>query len=118
MAAAIQAVAELPLGPLTPSRWTAVIPAAGRGSRLGSDQPKILFPILGRPILFWLLDALAPVCGSNVLVLSADGRPAVERAVQSLGTAPEIVIQERPTGMADAVQRARAATQTYFVLVV
>ncbi|MCI0668273.1 MAG: hypothetical protein L0Y38_04020 [Methylococcaceae bacterium] len=30
--------------------WTAVIPAAGKGSRLGHPLPKILFPVLERPI--------------------------------------------------------------------
>jgi bifunctional UDP-N-acetylglucosamine pyrophosphorylase / glucosamine-1-phosphate N-acetyltransferase len=117
-ATVVHPIADLPLGPVDPSRWTAIIPAAGRGSRLGSDEPKILYPILGRPILFWLLDALAPVCGSTVLVLSPAGRPAVEPVAQSLGTPLDIVIQEHPTGMADAVQCARAATQTDFALVV
>src|ERR1039458_7926984 len=36
-----------------PAFWTAVIPAAGRGSRLGFEQPKILFPIAGATILEW-----------------------------------------------------------------
>jgi len=118
MAAAIHPIAGLPLGPLNPSRWTAIIPAAGRGSRLASDQPKILYPVLGRPILSWLLDALGPVCGGTVLVVSPAGRPAVEPVAHSLGKSLDIVIQEHPTGMADAVQRARAATRTEFVLVV
>ncbi|TMJ01380.1 MAG: hypothetical protein E6G97_15965 [Alphaproteobacteria bacterium] len=118
MPAAIHPLAALPLGPVDRSCWTAIIPAAGRGSRLGSDQPKILYPILGRPILSWLLDALAPVCGASVLVLSPAGRAAVGPVAQSLGAPLEIVIQEHPTGMADAVQRARAATRTDFVLVV
>jgi UDP-N-acetylglucosamine pyrophosphorylase len=43
-----------------PGQWTAVIPAAGRGSRLGFHRPKILYPVAGRPILDWLLDFLVP----------------------------------------------------------
>src|SRR5438132_13686517 len=105
MTAVIHRIAGLPLAPLTPDRWTAIIPAAGRGSRLGSDQPKILYPILGRPILCWLLDALVPVCGNFVLVLSPEGRAVVEpMARQRLGAGLRLVIQERPTGMADAVR--------------
>jgi bifunctional UDP-N-acetylglucosamine pyrophosphorylase / glucosamine-1-phosphate N-acetyltransferase len=104
---------------VTRGRWTAVIPAAGRGSRLGSDQPKILFSILGRPMLDWLLDALMPVCSRVVLVLSPTGRSAVEPVLrQRLGTAADVVIQEHPTGMADAVRLAEAATRTEFSLVV
>src|SRR5437588_2487639 len=119
MTAAIHQIAELPLGPVTPDRWTAIIPAAGRGSRLGSDQPKILYPILGKPILEWLLDALVPVCRSFVLVLSPEGRSAIEPAARHrLGVELDVVIQERPTGMADAVRLAAAVTRTEFALTI
>jgi bifunctional UDP-N-acetylglucosamine pyrophosphorylase / glucosamine-1-phosphate N-acetyltransferase len=119
MSAPIYEVADLPSGPFTSSRWTAIVPAAGRGSRLGSSQPKILYPILGRPILDWLLDAVVPVCGTVVLVLSPDGRPIVAPVLrQRLGAAGRIVIQERPTGMADAVRLAAEAVRTEYVLVV
>src|SRR5512144_1657516 len=40
----------------------AVIIGAGRGSRLGpetSEIPKTLVPVMGRPMLDWILDALA-----------------------------------------------------------
>jgi bifunctional UDP-N-acetylglucosamine pyrophosphorylase/glucosamine-1-phosphate N-acetyltransferase len=119
MVAPIHALVDLPGGPVSPGRWTGIIPAAGRGSRLGSDQPKILYPILGRPILHWLLDALAPVCGNFVLVLSPEGQPAVEAVLrQRLGADYRIVVQEHPTGMADAVRLATSATKTDFALVV
>ncbi len=36
----------------------AVVLAAGRGTRMKSDLPKVLFPILGRPMIHWVLDAL------------------------------------------------------------
>jgi len=114
----IHTISSLPREPVTPSRWTAIIPAAGRGSRLGSGWPKVLYPILGRPILFWLLEALRPVCGEAVLVLSPEGRSAVEPVLRGFGVAARIVIQERPTGMADAVQLAIADTKTSFSLVV
>ena len=51
----------------------AIILAAGRGSRLGFDHPKILFPIAGRTILEWLVDLLKPLCGQFVFVLSPQG---------------------------------------------
>jgi bifunctional UDP-N-acetylglucosamine pyrophosphorylase/glucosamine-1-phosphate N-acetyltransferase len=118
MSGPIYHAVDLPLGPVTPARWTAIIPAAGKGSRLGSNAPKILYPVLGRPILSWLLDALAPVCGSVILVLSPEGQPVVEPALKEVGIRTKIVIQERPTGMADAVQRAEAEVATQHVLIV
>lgn len=109
----------LPLGPVTKGNWTAVIPAAGRGTRLGFDKPKILYPILGRPILDWLLDSVLQVCGDVVLVLSPEGRGAVEPVFhERLGKRGCIVVQDQPTGMADAIRLTEGAIQTQYALVV
>jgi bifunctional UDP-N-acetylglucosamine pyrophosphorylase/glucosamine-1-phosphate N-acetyltransferase len=119
MTALINNIEDLPTGPVNKLRWTAIIPAAGRGSRLGSDQPKILYPILGRPILVWLLEALEPVCSRVVLVLSPDGSKSVQSALPSFNDLKiNIAIQNQPTGMADAVRLAAPLTETDFALVV
>jgi 2-C-methyl-D-erythritol 4-phosphate cytidylyltransferase len=34
-----------------------LIPAAGKGTRMGSDRNKLLLPLLGKPILAWTLEA-------------------------------------------------------------
>ncbi|MEO5370909.1 MAG: NTP transferase domain-containing protein [Magnetococcus sp. DMHC-1] len=102
-----------------PQLWTAVVPAAGRGSRLASPLPKILYPILGRPILDWLLDSLGQVCSRFVFVLSPDNRSQVEPVLQErLGDACEVVIQETPTGMGDAVLLTRSVVKTPYTVVV
>jgi bifunctional UDP-N-acetylglucosamine pyrophosphorylase/glucosamine-1-phosphate N-acetyltransferase/UDP-N-acetylglucosamine pyrophosphorylase len=36
----------------------AVVMAAGKGTRMKSDLPKVLFPVLGRPMILFVLDAL------------------------------------------------------------
>src|SRR5688572_19622894 len=36
----------------------AVVLAAGQGTRMKSDLPKVLFPVLGRPMIEYVLDAL------------------------------------------------------------
>ncbi len=88
-----------------PSEWTALIAAAGKGSRLGYDLPKILFPVAGRPILEWLLDLVVPICETTVFVLSLDGRDSVEPVLERLIPGRyKIAIQTRPIGMGDAVQ--------------
>ncbi len=97
-------------GTVDPESWTAIIPAAGRGSRLGFNHPKILLPILGRPILDWLVDLLEPWCGQFVFVLSPSGRSEVEPLVlRRLGRRATIVVQQEPTGMGDAVLLAERA---------
>lgn len=101
------------------AQWTAVVAAAGKGSRLGFSRPKILFPVAGRPILEWLLDFLLPACQTVVFVLSPDGREEVEPELERLAAGRyRIAIQPVPTGMGDAVEigAAQAATQHTVVL--
>ena len=64
-----------------------IIPAAGRGTRLASDVPKVLFPVLGRPMLDYLLDRYAPHVGCFVVVVHPSFRAEVERycAGRSMG---------------------------------
>ncbi|GAA4435130.1 NTP transferase domain-containing protein [Bremerella cremea] len=39
----------------------AVVLAAGKGTRMQSEMPKVLFPVLGRPMIEFVLDALREV---------------------------------------------------------
>jgi len=104
---------------IDPSRWTVVVPAAGRGSRLGYHQPKILYPLLGRPILDWLLDAVRATASRFVFVLSPEGRPQIEPYLrETLDRAASVVVQEEPTGMGDAVLLAEPRVATEHTLVV
>jgi bifunctional UDP-N-acetylglucosamine pyrophosphorylase/glucosamine-1-phosphate N-acetyltransferase len=102
-----------------PEQWTAVIPAAGRGSRLGFHRPKILYPVAGRPILDWLLDFLRPNCAELVFVLSPDGAADVASELdQRVPGRYQVVIQETPTGMGDAVALALPPVHTPHVAIV
>lgn len=63
-----------------------LIPAAGRGQRMGSDRNKLLLPLLGRPILAWTLlrAAAAPsITWIGVLCQSQD-RPDLEAILADL----------------------------------
>jgi bifunctional UDP-N-acetylglucosamine pyrophosphorylase / glucosamine-1-phosphate N-acetyltransferase len=44
---------------IPPNAPLAVVLAAGQGTRMKSDLPKVLFPVLGRPMIDFVLDALA-----------------------------------------------------------
>jgi CTP:molybdopterin cytidylyltransferase MocA len=102
-----------------PSRWTAVIPAAGRGSRLGFHLPKILYPVGGRLVLDWLLDCVGAGCARLVFVLSPDGAPAVIEALdRRIRGAYDVVVQERPSGMGDAIALALPTVTTRDVAIV
>jgi bifunctional UDP-N-acetylglucosamine pyrophosphorylase/glucosamine-1-phosphate N-acetyltransferase len=110
---------ELLAASADPERWTALIPAAGRGVRLGSDRPKILYPVNGKPILDHLLALLNPFCIRFVFVLSPSGRGAIEKRLEQLCPGRyNIAIQEQPTGMGDAVACGAGLVQTANTLVI
>ena len=48
----------------------ALIVAAGRGERLGSDRPKALVTLAGRPMLEWSVDALRSVAAVQRIVIA------------------------------------------------
>lgn len=80
----------------------AIIPAAGRGTRLGSDRPKILTPLTARDTIWSILHAkLAPLVDHIHLVLSPDGA----KQFPALPANVSISIQPQPIGMGDAIFR-------------
>lgn len=102
-----------------PALWTALIPAAGRGSRLVFDKPKILFPVGGSTILERLARLLSPLCSQFVFVLSPDGAPQVEPALETvLAGRWQTAIQQTPLGMGDAVACGLPAVRTQNVVIV
>lgn len=80
-----------------------IVPAAGRGSRLGVDTPKALVPVAGRPMLDHLLRRHGPFVDRVIVVVAPS---AVERFASFAGqySAPiDLVVQPQPTGMLDAI---------------
>jgi bifunctional UDP-N-acetylglucosamine pyrophosphorylase / glucosamine-1-phosphate N-acetyltransferase len=89
-------------------RLCAIVPAAGRGSRLGADIPKVFVPILpGITIWDAVRRKLSTVAERIVLVLSPEGRDYVEknRAAFTAGSfdKTELALQPAPRGMGDAI---------------
>ena len=81
-------------------RICAVIPAAGRGTRLGADTPKILTPLSARDTIWSVLHArLAPLVDHIHLVLS----PHVASVFPPLPENVSAGIQPAPIGMGDAI---------------
>lgn len=87
-------------------RVCAVIPAAGRGSRLGLDQPKILVEI-GDGVTVWRLlhRRLRPHVDRLHAVVSPAAEQAFRRHAASEIRAGEVSVsvQKVPTGMGDAI---------------
>ncbi len=53
---------------------TSVVPAAGRGTRLGLNLPKALIPIAGKPMIVWTITALeqTPIVDAIVIVAPSE----------------------------------------------
>src|SRR4051794_41505383 len=63
-----------------PSRPTVLVMAAGHGTRMRSQTPKVLHPVCGRPMLHWsIATAQEAGAGKVVVVVPPDG--VVEEAL-------------------------------------
>jgi bifunctional UDP-N-acetylglucosamine pyrophosphorylase / glucosamine-1-phosphate N-acetyltransferase len=86
----------------------AVVPAAGRGTRLRSDLPKLLTPIGGGATIWTLLSSklLGIVEHINVIV-SPEGEPLFRSAVERSGLTSQVSVSIQPEaiGMGDAIFR-------------
>jgi bifunctional UDP-N-acetylglucosamine pyrophosphorylase/glucosamine-1-phosphate N-acetyltransferase len=80
-----------------------VILAAGQGTRMRSKTPKVLHPILGRPLIWYSLQTVEQASGHKPVVVIGHGADQVQRA---LGEAAEFVIQEPQLGTGHAVWQA------------
>src|SRR4051794_4390427 len=89
-----------------------IIPAAGLGSRLGAHTPKLLALVNGRPMLEHLLALYAPFVERVALVVHPSARNAVLHMLGERHFPVDVFVQERPTGMLDAILLARPAVET------
>ena len=83
-----------------------VIPAAGRGTRLGLDVPKVMAPVAGRPMIDRLLARYGTVINRFVVVASPAGSKLLTGFLRGRTEAVEIAVQQEPTGMLDAILEA------------
>ncbi|MDD5428409.1 MAG: sugar phosphate nucleotidyltransferase [Candidatus Omnitrophica bacterium] len=87
----------------------AIILAAGRGTRMRSDMPKVLHTILGKPIIRYVLDSVNDAGISDAIVVAGFGHELLrEELVEA-----KIVVQEELLGSGDAVNTAGRALKDY-----
>ena len=82
---------------------TAVILAAGQGSRMRSSQPKVLHPLLGKPMASYALETARQVTGSQPVMIVGYEADLVR---QALGTTAKYVLQQQQLGTGHALQQA------------
>lgn len=81
-----------------------VILAAGKGTRMHSDRPKVLHPLAGRPLLQHVLDTAAELAPGKTCVVYGHGGEAVPQAMAQYKA--DFVVQEPQLGTGHAVQQA------------
>ncbi len=84
-----------------------VILAAGKGTRMRSDRPKVLHELSGRPLLAWVLDAARGAGSRRQVVVVGHQADRVRAAVS--GDDLAFVLQEPQLGTGHAVQCAASA---------
>src|SRR5579864_8342109 len=82
---------------------TAVILAAGHGTRMRSRIPKVLHPICGRPMLDYVIDAVTEAGAKDLKVIANPHHPEVAGHLDERGIAP--TFQRDPKGTAHALMQ-------------
>ena len=86
----------------------ALILAAGKGTRMKSSRPKVLHPVLGRPMLDWVMTTAKKAGATDVtVVLSPETKPFESFLAMQDGL--RVAVQHHQRGTGDAVASAAAA---------
>ncbi len=101
---------------VTVMKVTAILLAAGQGTRMKSRLPKVLHPLAGKPMIWHALQAIQQAAPEKPVVVVGHGAQQVTRY---LGDSAHAVLQEPQLGTGHAVMQAEALLKdkTDFVLV-
>ena len=84
---------------------TAVLLAAGQGTRMKSSLPKVLHPLCGKPMLWHVLEALKSAATEKPVVVVGHG---AEDVTKYLGDSAQTVLQEPQLGTGHAAMQAES----------
>ncbi len=90
-----------------------VILAAGKGTRMNSDIPKVLHPIAQTPMLVHTMRAGAALSPERTVIVTGHGSEAVAKVAKAEDETAQITEQGEQLGTAHAVAQARAALEGF-----
>ncbi len=90
-----------------------IILAAGKGTRMKSDLPKVLHHVAGAPMLVHAMQSSEAISPSRMIIVAGHGAELVETAATAYNPAAEIVLQTEQNGTAHAADQARAALKDF-----
>lgn len=88
------------------SLLTAVILAAGKGTRMKSAKAKVLHRVFFRPMIHYVLDAVNNTSVNNTVLVIGHQKDQVRRSIEEYSL--NLVVQEQQLGTGHAVQVAEA----------
>ncbi|WP_300055823.1 bifunctional UDP-N-acetylglucosamine diphosphorylase/glucosamine-1-phosphate N-acetyltransferase GlmU [uncultured Roseobacter sp.] len=89
-------------------RTALVILAAGKGTRMNSDLPKVLHPLAGAPLLVHAMQAGASLAPARTVIVAGHGAELVRKAALAHDETAQVVEQTEQLGTAHAAAQARA----------
>lgn len=98
------------------SSLTAIVLAAGKGTRMKSPLPKVLHPVAGRPLVQWVIDALKPHDFHEIRAVVGAGESLVRPFLEGQGVT--CCRQEQQRGTGDAVKSAMSDSMEGTVLII
>lgn len=92
-----------------------IILAAGKGTRMESDLPKVLHPLGNKPLLAWVLESAVALSPQRIVVVTGHQADKVEAVTKQLFPKAniEFVRQQEMLGTGHAVQQALPLLQDF-----
>ncbi|UCD76653.1 MAG: NTP transferase domain-containing protein [Phycisphaerales bacterium] len=98
-----------PLHPHTGRPLAAIILAAGKGVRMNSDLPKVVHEVAGRPIVWWVVDAVRKAGANPIVLVVGHGGEHVRAIFEDDDDDIRYVLQDRQLGTGHATLCAQEA---------
>ncbi len=87
----------------------AIILAAGKGTRMNSDLPKVAHEVAGRPMVMWVVDAVRRAGASRIVLVVGHAADTVRACFAGDDADIEYVMQAEQLGTGHAVEQCREA---------
>jgi len=97
------------------AKISAIILAAGKGTRMKSPLPKVLHPVAGRPIITYIIEALKGVEVDSIRAVVGYGENLLRQTLEPLGI--QCSVQREQKGTGHAVQQADVGSLEDLILI-
>ena len=86
-----------------------IILAAGKGTRMESDLPKVLHHLAGAPMLLHVMNSSATLEPERLVIIAGHGADAVGAVARDYSETAQVVLQSEQLGTGHAVSQAKSA---------